>query len=239
MSKINFETLASGYTDVELLNRNFQRIAEWSDTVLSRLGEAPNQMQADIDLNGHGLLNTSLDLTNPNSVVSFASMAAYVDQRAAGIVQMRRHSAVATAAQTGFPLPDFTYEPGTNNLVVYVDGVRQFSPTDYTETDNTAITFVNPMVGGEQVEIFSTAFIGNIALPPHTHVWADLLGVPVTATRWPTYDEVTGKPATYPPATHSHPASAITSGRLADARRGVHVQSSEPSDPAVGDLWIW
>lgn len=38
----------------------------------------------------------------------------------------------------------------------------------------------------------------------HGHGWADLTGIPVTATRWPKWDEVTGKPGTYTPANHTH-----------------------------------
>ncbi len=48
--------------------------------------------------------------------------------------------------------------------------------------------------------------------------WSLLSGVPVYATRWPTWDEVSGKPATFPPAAHTHSASDITSGTLSDAR---------------------
>lgn len=39
-------------------------------------------------------------------------------------------------------------------------------------------------------------------------------------------------------ASHTHAASDITSGQLADARRGVFVQSTQPS-PVAGGVWIW
>lgn len=39
-------------------------------------------------------------------------------------------------------------------------------------------------------------------------------------------------------ATHTHAASDITSGQLADARRGVFVQSSAPTG-VTGGVWIW
>uniref|UniRef100_UPI003D1C08A6 hypothetical protein n=1 Tax=Aeromonas salmonicida TaxID=645 RepID=UPI003D1C08A6 len=41
----------------------------------------------------------------------------------------------------------------------------------------------------------------------HTHPWAQVTGVPATATRWPAWGEVTGKPATMPPAAHTHTAA--------------------------------
>ena len=42
--------------------------------------------------------------------------------------------------------------------------------------------------------------------------------VPATATRWPTWGEVTGKPSTFTPSSHNHSASNITSGTIATAR---------------------
>ena len=44
----------------------------------------------------------------------------------------------------------------------------------------------------------------------HTHPWTEVTGQPVTATRWPTFAEVTGKPATYAPDAHTHPVSQVT-----------------------------
>lgn len=48
--------------------------------------------------------------------------------------------------------------------------------------------------------------------------WSLLSGVPVYATRWPTWDEVSGKPTTFPPAAHTHDAGDITSGTFDVAR---------------------
>jgi hypothetical protein len=41
---------------------------------------------------------------------------------------------------------------------------------------------------------------------------------PATATRWPAWSEVTGKPGSFTPAAHNHSADEITSGVLAYAR---------------------
>lgn len=58
------------------------------------------------------------------------------------------------------------------------------------------------------------------SFPPsaHGHAWGDLSGVPSTATRWPTFNEVTDKPATYPPSAHSHAAADVTTGIFDVAR---------------------
>ncbi|WAK44638.1 tail-related protein [Alteromonas phage vB_AmeP_PT11-V19] len=40
--------------------------------------------------------------------------------------------------------------------------------------------------------------------------WSSVLGKPETATRWPTFDEITGKPSTYPAESHSHSWNTIS-----------------------------
>ena len=239
MAKVTLETLASGHLDVEVLNANFTRIAEALDTLLSRDGTLPNQMEADLDLNGYSLLNTSSDPGSPTSLVTQESMQAYVESQASGIVRQQRQTFTASAGQSIFTLTTFTYQAGANNLAVYVNGVRKFTPTHYTETDNTSITFTTPLVGGENVELLTNEYLGTISFPPHTHAWTDLFSLPDTATRWPTWDEVTSKPTAFTPAAHVHAATDITTGRLADARRGVFVQSGAPASPTTGDLWFW
>ncbi|WP_454261482.1 hypothetical protein [Pseudoxanthomonas mexicana] len=56
--------------------------------------------------------------------------------------------------------------------------------------------------------------------PPsaHGHAWADVSGVPSTATRWPSFAEVTDKPATYSPSAHIHAAADVTTGVFDVAR---------------------
>ncbi|HEY4583071.1 MAG TPA: tail fiber domain-containing protein [Lysobacter sp.] len=58
------------------------------------------------------------------------------------------------------------------------------------------------------------------AYPPsgHLHAWAEIDGVPSTATRWPTFAEVTEKPVAYPPSQHVHAAAEVTSGVFDGAR---------------------
>lgn len=48
--------------------------------------------------------------------------------------------------------------------------------------------------------------------------WGQLTSVPAFATRWPTWSEVTSKPATFTPSAHTHAAADVTSGTFADAR---------------------
>lgn len=65
----------------------------------------------------------------------------------------------ATAGQTVFNLTTMQYQPGTNNLSVFVDGVNQYGPGAqyaYTETDSDTVTFVTGLHVGASVK-FTTA----------------------------------------------------------------------------------
>lgn len=238
MARVVLTEIAAGLGSVEAINANFQAIADALTLLLSRSGDTPNQMEADLDLNGHTLLNSGTS-DDPNRVMTFQETVDYVAGLANGLVVQRQELQIATAAQTTFDLEQFTYVPGSNNLAVYVEGVRKFSPQDYTETSGSQVVFAVGVTLGNEVEFVSNEYVATVELPAHTHPWAQISGIPEFASRWPTYAEVTDKPATFAPSAHVHAASDITSGRLADARRGVYVQASQPSGASVGDLWFW
>jgi hypothetical protein len=64
----------------------------------------------------------------------------------------------ATANQTVFNL-SISYQPGTNSLSVFVDGVNQYGPGAqyaYTETDSDTVTFVSGLHVGAQVKFTTT-----------------------------------------------------------------------------------
>ena len=238
MAKITLPTISSGYLSTEALNQAFADIATAFDNTLSRDGSTPNQMDADLDLNGHVLLNSGSS-DDPDSVVSLSTMQDYVDSRAAGLLYQRTQSFTATTLQTVFTLTEFEYEPGTGNIAVYVDGVRKFQPTDYTETSATTITFLAGQTLGAKVVVVQTDYLATVSLPTHQHTWSQITGAPEYTTRWPAWGEVTGKPTVFTPDTHTHAATDITSGRLADARRGLWVQATQPTANTVGEIWAW
>lgn len=64
----------------------------------------------------------------------------------------------ATAGQTVFTLTTMEYQPGTNNLLVFVDGVNQYEGGSYSfvETNSTTVTFVSGLHVGAEVK-FTTA----------------------------------------------------------------------------------
>lgn len=51
----------TSFNVVGTLNQNFENIKEAFENTLSLDGSTPNQMQADLDLNGHNLLNARIN----------------------------------------------------------------------------------------------------------------------------------------------------------------------------------
>jgi hypothetical protein len=238
MPKITLPSISSGYLSTEALNQAFEDIADAFDNTLSLDGSTPNSMSADLDMNGHSIINLVLDPDDPDSLATMGDVTDYIDTVASGLIVQRIETLTAIAAQTVFNFTEVTYEVGTNNLAVYVDGVRQFTPT-YSETDSDTITFAAGLSAGQKVTVITNDFLATADLPTHSHPWSQLTNIPDTASRFPTYAEVTAKPTEFTPAAHVHSAADITTGRLADARRGVYVQATEPATPTTGDLWLW
>ena len=71
-------------------------------------------------------------------------------------VDSQRTIITATANQTVFTVP--TYIPGSNQLRVYIDGVRQFD-SEYTETSSTSFTFNSGVDAGAEVLIEVDGYI--------------------------------------------------------------------------------
>jgi hypothetical protein len=71
----------------------------------------------------------------------------------------------ATAGQTVFNL-GISYQPGTNSLSVFVDGVNQYGPGAqyaYLETDADTVTFVSGLHVGAEVK-FTTSQLQNASV---------------------------------------------------------------------------
>lgn len=69
----------------------------------------------------------------------------------------------ATAGQTVFNLTTMQYQPGTNSLSVFVDGVNQYGPGAqyaYVETDSDTVTFVTGLHVGASVK-FTTSQLNS------------------------------------------------------------------------------
>ena len=71
----------------------------------------------------------------------------------------------ATAGQTVFNLTTMTYQPATNSLSVFVDGVNQYGPGAqyaYVETDSDTVTFTSGLHVGAEVK-FTTSSTNSSA----------------------------------------------------------------------------
>ena len=67
MPKVPLSSITSGYGTVDALNANFDAIEAAFDNTLSRDGDTPNQMTANLDMNGFSILNQR----NPITVEGF------------------------------------------------------------------------------------------------------------------------------------------------------------------------
>lgn len=239
MSKITLPTIESGYLSAEAINTAFAAIEDAINNTLSRDGSTPNQMEADLDLNGHALLNTSIDADDPARIATYQEVLDTVEAHASGLISVRSERHIATNLQTEFTLSDFSYEPGTSNLAVYVNGVRKFVSYDFEETDSTTVTFLSGLAVSDEVDFVASEYSSTVSMETHTHPWNQITNLPDYASRWPTWTEVTGKPTTFAPSSHNHAASEITSGRIVDARRGVYVQATQPTAATAGEIWVW
>ena len=121
-----------------------------------------------------------------------------------------------------------------------------FTPSAHVHAQADITGLVTALAGkvSTTITINGTALSGNVTLTPaqigaaadnHQHVWANLTDPPTTATRWPTWTEVTSKPTTFTPAAHSHPWTDL-SGIPAFASRWPAF-SEITSPPAYTTRW--
>ena len=140
MSKIDLDTISSGYQSTVNLNDNFQSIEdELNNKVLYRDnpdGE-PNQMLNDLDMDSNRIINLPSAASN-NEPATYGQLVA----AASSITSISTLSEEQTASSDGqsvFNLTTITYTPGAKNLVVYRNGVK-IPRSSYTETDTSTIT---------------------------------------------------------------------------------------------------
>ncbi len=67
----------------------------------------------------------------------------------------------ASAGQTLVNLGT-TYNPGSQQIAVFVNGLRQRITADYTETTNSSITFTYPLQAGDEVDVYIGQSLGNL-----------------------------------------------------------------------------
>lgn len=75
--------------------------------------------------------------------------------------------------------------------------------------DNLTSTSTSDSLSANQGRVLK-GLIDSKANSSHTHSWSQISGAPATATRWPSWGEVTGKPGSFTPSSHTHDWSQIT-----------------------------
>ena len=75
--------------------------------------------------------------------------------------------------------------------------------------DNLTSTSTSESLSANQGRVLKGLIDGK-ANSSHTHSWSQISGAPATATRWPSWGEVTGKPGSFTPSSHTHDWSQIT-----------------------------
>ena len=75
--------------------------------------------------------------------------------------------------------------------------------------DNLTSTSTSESLSANQGRILKSLIDGK-ANSSHTHSWSQISGTPATATRWPSWGEVTGKPGSFTPSSHTHDWSQVT-----------------------------
>jgi len=68
------------------------------------------------------------------------------------VTSTEEEAQTATQGQTVFTLVNFDYAPGTNNLAVFVNGSKQVSGVNYSETNVNTVTFNTGLNAGDIVE---------------------------------------------------------------------------------------
>ena len=75
--------------------------------------------------------------------------------------------------------------------------------------DNLTSTSTSESLSANQGRVLKGLVDGK-ANSSHTHSWSQISGAPATATRWPSWGEVTGKPGSFTPSSHTHDWSQVT-----------------------------
>ena len=75
--------------------------------------------------------------------------------------------------------------------------------------DNLTSTSTSESLSANQGRVLKGLVDGK-ANSSHTHSWSQISGAPATATRWPSWGEVTGKPGSFTPSSHTHNWSQVT-----------------------------
>lgn len=129
---------------VPQINAELEKIEQAFENTLSRDGDAPNQMNAPIDMNGNKIVNVQTDITDPNSLVQRSDLyvKSEVDAKDAQAVldanafAVNQDNAVLAAAQAyaeelaGEPVNTVRYVQEEVPIAPIISGARWYKPSE-------------------------------------------------------------------------------------------------------------
>lgn len=107
-------------------------------------------------------VNGMIRYNSTDDKFEFREAGAWVPISGGGLIEY--YTATATASQTLVNLP-WSYSVAGNQLLVWVEGVKQVVDVDYTESSNVSITFDTGLALGDRIEIFKVVKTNVIGLP--------------------------------------------------------------------------
>ena len=143
MAKLVLNDITSGYASITALNHNFALIETALENTLSRDGTTPNSMSADLDMNGHGILNVTSLVVNGVDVSTLADDATAAAASAAAALVSKNNAAASevAAAASASIVADWDYlgawvtaTPYKVNNIVYesTNGASYICMVDHT-----------------------------------------------------------------------------------------------------------
>jgi hypothetical protein len=160
MPKLTLNTIGSRYGSIDALNDNFDAIEDAFDNTLSLDGTSPNEMQANLNMGGNRIINTATAINNTDAP-NLAQVNSIISNASTGLIAQQREKQTATNGQTVVTLTGLTYFPNSNNLSVYVNGVKYYVGDAYVESSSTTVTFVEPLVEGDRLEFVTNEAVAN------------------------------------------------------------------------------
>jgi hypothetical protein len=151
MAKLTLNTIGSRYGSIDALNANFDAIETALENTLSRDGTLPNNMDANLDMDSNRIINLADGINNADAV-NLRQVNGLIQSAYNGNIVKLREIATATSGQTIFNLSGLTYTPASNNLSIFINGIKQRLTSAYTETDNNTITFTEAVPVNAVVE---------------------------------------------------------------------------------------
>ena len=106
-------------------------------------------------------LNSPVLAIDVVEVIGFPAATLTVSGLGAGANNFLSENQTATAGQTVFTLSSAAYTPGSNSIVVYMNGLKLRKGTDYTESSTTSITLVSAASLGDELDFIIGSTIGS------------------------------------------------------------------------------